>query len=116
MKILILDDDDTRHTLFKQNYSKHDLVHTYTADEAIDALKRGTYDVVFLDHDLGGKQMVDSWGEEPTGYTVAKWMAMNPERKPGQVYIHSLNPVGARNMHNILPGSKLAPGAWASKQ
>ena len=116
MKILILDDDLNRHELFKLNYAKHELTHVFTAEAAIDALKNNTFDVVCLDHDLGGMQMVDSWGTEPTGYDVAKWIAMHPERKPKLIYIHSYNPDGARNMHNILPGSILAPGMWAVRQ
>ncbi len=116
MKILILDDDTDRHAQFKLNYASHELTHVLTADEAIEALKHNIFDVVCLDHDLGGMQMVDSWGTEPTGYLVAKWIAMNPDRKPKMIYIHSFNPDGARNMHNILPGSILAPGMWKIKQ
>ena len=116
MKILILDDDENRHTLFDLNYRGHELIHVRTAAEAIGFLKSETFDVACLDHDLGGMQMVDSWGTEPTGYDVAKWIAMHPERKPKLIYIHSYNPDGARNMHNILPGSILAPGMWAVRQ
>jgi hypothetical protein len=61
-------------------------------------------------------QMVESGGKEPTGYDVAKWLSENPDRQPNQIYIHSLNTVGARNIHNILPSSKLAPKAWTVKQ
>ena len=116
MKILILDDDMNRHQLFDKNYAIHELVHVQTAQEAIDQLKVNTFDVVFLDHDLGGLQMVESGGKEPTGYDVAKWIAMNPERKPKQVFVHSLNPVGSQNIKNVLPSSILFPAAWTVQQ
>ena len=116
MKILILDDDLNRHELFKLNYSGHELTHVCTAAAAIESMTSNIFDVVFLDHDLGGRIYVDSFGEEQTGYTVAKWLGQNPDRKPRQIFIHSFNTVGARNMHNILPGSVLAPGCWAQKQ
>lgn len=115
MKILILDDDKIRHLLFKTNFVGHVLVHTYTAQEAIKALEEDLFEVAFLDHDLGGHSYVESEGEEETGYTVAKWLAEHPDRKPPIIHIHSYNPVGAQNMKNILPGSILSPGLWLNK-
>ena len=94
----------------------HDLTHVNTAAAAIEAFQKRIFDAAFLDHDLGGAVFVDSWGDEPTGYTVAKWLSQNPDRKPAQIFIHSYNPDGARNMHNLLPGSVLAPGVWLVKQ
>jgi CheY-like chemotaxis protein len=112
MKILILDDDNIRHIFFKKKFIGHDVESVYTAEAAIEALQRERYDAVFLDHDLGGHMFVDSYGQEATGYTVAKWLSENPDRKPEQIIIHSFNNVGAKNMHNILPGSIIAPGCW----
>lgn len=116
MKILILDDDMLRHYQFKQNFIGHAITDVQTVEAAIRYLKTEKFDAAFLDHDLGGHSMVDSFGEEPTGYTLAKWMAENPDRKPERIYIHSYNPVGAKNMQDLLPGSILAPGLWMVKQ
>lgn len=118
MKILILDDDRCRHIIFKRNFSPpHQLTHVETASEAIKALMNDTFDAVFLDHDLGGETFVDSFGTTlNTGYSVAKWLAEHPERTPKAIYIHSLNPIGAGNMHNLLPDSILAPGLWTAVQ
>ena len=58
---------------------------------------------------------VDSFGEEATGYTVAKWLRDHPDKKPNRIIIHSFNNVGAKNMQDILPGSILAPGYWIEK-
>jgi len=38
------------------------------------------FDYLFLDHDLGGKQMVNS--RENTGYEVAEWLSKNKLKKP----------------------------------
>ena len=116
MKILILDDDMLRHYQFKQNFIGHAITDVQTVEAAIRYLKTEKFDAAFLDHDLGGHSMVDSFGEEATGYTLAKWLSENPERKPEHIYIHSYNPVGAKNMQDLLPGSILAPGLWMVKQ
>lgn len=112
MNLLILDDDKIRHVFFKKNFSEHVITSVYTTEDAIQALQSETFDAVFLDHDLGGHMSVDSFGQETTGYTVAKWLSENPDRKPLNIIIHSFNNVGAKNMQNILPGSILAPGCW----
>lgn len=115
MKILILDDDETRHEQFRTNFAKHQLVHTYTVDEAIRALKIHRFDCIMLDHDLGGKSFVKSGGPEPTGYDVAVWIRSNLDYKP-EIYIHSMNPAGAKLMQSVIPWAELAPGIWTVEQ
>ena len=118
MKILILDDDLVRHQLFRDNfgYGLHDLTMVTTVDQTISKLALNNYDAVFLDHDLGGHQMVVSGGKEPTGYDVAVWLKNNPDRCPETVIIHSFNPDGARKMKELLPQAELVPGLWNMKQ
>lgn len=63
------------------------------------------YDIVFLDHDLGeGKR---------TGYDVVKFMVEH-NIKVGLVVIHTMNPVGADNIHTLLrnTGYKTIRGSW----
>lgn len=112
MNLLFLDDDLERHKLFKRKFIEHTVTPVYTAAEAIAELERHVFDAVFLDHDLGGHQFVDSNGPEPTGFTVARWMLNNPERIPPRVFVHSYNPVGAQNIKQILPQAILCPGVW----
>jgi CheY-like chemotaxis protein len=100
MKILILDDDQTRHDGFKKNLIGFDLEHTYTSKECIEKLKNNTYNMVLLDHDLGGQVFVDSG--ENTGWEVSEWLSKNPDKKPKHIIVHSWNPVGANNMKNVL--------------
>jgi len=115
--ILILDDDEIRHTLFSKKYGSHFvLYHVYTAQEAIKLLQMMSFNYIFLDHDLGGQIYVQSG--DGTGYEVALWLMNNKYIELNtnvQVFIHSYNPVGAQNMKNVLPNATLAPGLWLEK-
>lgn len=97
-RVLFLDDDPGRHKAVKHIFL-HD--EAYTAQDAIQKLQDALYDVVFLDHDLGGMEMVESNGSEETGYTVAKWIAANKPTIP-LIVVHSLNPVGSENIASLL--------------
>ena len=100
-KILILDDDHVRHQQFANKYATEDLTQVHTSVEAIAKLKEHKFDYVFLDHDLGGEQMVDSG--PGTGYEVAEWIANNEDSHPKKcVILHSLNPPGRKNMCTVL--------------
>jgi len=109
MNILILDDDQDRHIGFNTALipQGHKLTSVYTAKECIEKLTNNTYDMVLLDHDLGGEVYVDSGLN--TGWEVAKWLYDNPDKKPERVIIHSYNPVGAHNMKNLIEGSITVP-------
>ena len=116
MRLLILDDDQIRHNHFKKLYSEENITHVYTAEETINTLKsEEPFDYIFLDHDLGGQQMVESG--KGTGYEVAQWIADNPECLPNnQIVIHSLNPWGRENMkhalYKVTRDITDAPGCW----
>lgn len=107
MKIFILEDDENRNRIFQNMFKKHDLIMTEFAIEAIKSIHIKKYDIIFLDHDLGGRQMVDS-SYENTGYTVAKEI-INSINKHTRVIIHSFNPVGAKNMNDILIHAERRP-------
>lgn len=114
MKILILEDNTDRVILFDKWLSAYLPAYVSNAKLCIHLLETKEWDVLFLDHDLGGEEMVSSG--PGTGYEVAQWLCEHPERIPGQVILHSLNPVGRKNMYDIL--SKVtsvvenAPGCW----
>jgi CheY-like chemotaxis protein len=111
MRILILDDDNIRHVEFAKRLHAHKVIHTYTAEDCIDALKnRSNFDICFLDHDLGGEVYVESG--KNTGYEVTEWLMNNPEKQPDRIVVHSLNPAGVQNMVNCLPKAEAIPFAW----
>jgi ActR/RegA family two-component response regulator len=112
MKILILDDDQTRHKEFNRRLIGNTVKNVFTVSETIEALKNESWDYIFLDHDLGGKTFVNSGGSEETGWDVAVWLSENPDRQPKTIIIHSFNPCGAKNMKSLLPNAEIIPGAW----
>ncbi|HON84207.1 MAG TPA: response regulator [Caldisericia bacterium] len=112
-KILILDDDQIRHDAFKRALIGHLITHVYTSKECIEKLNTETWDIVFLDHDLGEQVYIPSG--ENTGYEVAEWLRDNPEKQPKQIIIHSYNSIGARNMLSLLPKAVYHPGCWMYK-
>jgi len=75
-----------------------------TADEAIQALATGKYDVASLDHDLSeAATMGCASPKEKTGYTVVCWLEEHPHFWPEDgVYVHSMNPVGATKMRAVI--------------
>ena len=101
MKVFVLEDDPNRVEWMKKNFSpKLEWDLTDQADEAVAILKKEKYDLIFLDHDLGGEQMVDS-SVYNTGYTVAKKIH-ETKNKDTIVIVHSYNPDGAKNMIDVM--------------
>lgn len=116
MKILILDDDQVRHTTYAQEYAGHYVRHVYTYFEFLSDLDGGSpWDLIHLDHDLGdlqtGDTYVDGWGStcEYNGRHAARAICELPDnRLPSQVIIQSVNPVGAKAMLQMLQRREVA--------
>ena len=100
MKILFLDDDNVRHVQFKSviQKDKHEIDYVYTSTACISKLKNNNYDIIFLDHDLGGQIYVEE--TKGSGYEVALYIENKLDKKslPKNVIIHSFNPAGAERM------------------
>ncbi len=116
-RILVLDDDPTRHEGFDRMFSgQAEVTHAYGYDDAIKILESNpAFDVMYFDHDLGdfgedpmGYSHDDSqvlWtkntgGKERTGADVALYITrVLPEEKwPKRAVIHSWNPSGSVNI------------------
>lgn len=79
-----------------------------TVDECIALLKRGSVDIVSLDHDLSEPQQEVVWEDgvhdfEPTGYTVACWLEQQAvegrwELVPLDLRCHSNNSSGRKRI------------------
>ena len=108
MKIFILEDDPNRMVKFMKELTGHRVDHAETVDIGFAMIKADKYDLLFLDHDLGGAQMVDS-SEENTGYELAKLITSSTSNKETPCIIHSCNPVGADNMVKVLPHAHRIP-------
>jgi CheY-like chemotaxis protein len=107
MKILIVEDSQDRIAWFETALEKHELTISLDAATGKAAVASTKFDVIFLDHDLGGEQMVDSRNEN-TGYQVAKTITTS-KNSDTPVVIHSYNPVGAANMQSVLPHAVIRP-------
>lgn len=108
MKIFVLDDMQARHDAYKKKFPCAEITSIYDAIGAIAHLTEHlhTYDLICLDHDLGGKVFVDI-EDENTGSTVAKFLA-DKEIKC-RIIIHSLNIWGVKNMLQYLPQAEYNP-------
>lgn len=96
MRIFILEDDKERIKTFKRKLIGHEVVLAETAQQAInilgtrkDADNESLFDLIFLDHDLGGKQYVDSF-DKNTGSEVVRWMIRDMGLCP-TIIVHSMN-------------------------
>jgi hypothetical protein len=106
MRVFILEDDENRIVGFEHAGVGHDLTirrWNAHADGAYAAYEKyGPFDLLLLDHDLGGRAGV-MYSDDETGTAFVKWLGApkNVEEQP-TVIIHSWNPGGARNMRGIL--------------
>ena len=105
--ILVLDDDKKRLATFRnilegRDYKNVEYLENAPASVSLLATL-DHWDVVFLDHDLGGGAWQNS-SESDTGAEVARWIA---EHRPviRQIVLHSHNPAGAHYMLKILWGN-----------
>lgn len=101
MKIFILEDDPVRVNAFVQAGIGQELT---IAQDFEGAVKKFTppYDLILLDHDLGGHQFVQNDGREKTGFDFVLWLVAENHRPVAPVVIHSYNPDGAASMKAVL--------------
>lgn len=110
MKILLLEDEPERIKKVKYATIGHHMDIATTAKGTIHLLSTlrayEAYDIISLDHDLGGEIMTPS--NENSGFAVAKQAAeLLPILWPRAVIVHSFNPIGATNMIKTLEKTHL---------
>lgn len=96
--VLFLDDDPTRQRRFAAANPGTRI--TSTAAETIAMLMVQPWEVVHLDHDLGGEVYVDS-NREDTGMEVVRWILANRPRI-GRIVVHTWNTVAGPRMSEDL--------------
>jgi hypothetical protein len=105
MNVLFLDDDARRIESFRRRVPR--AVTVETAEECIARLEDGArdparpaWDLVFLDHDLGGEFFVES--ERPdTGMEVVRWVLVHRPRV-GKFVVHTHNLPAGDEMERLL--------------
>ncbi|HEX8708020.1 MAG TPA: cyclic-phosphate processing receiver domain-containing protein [Pyrinomonadaceae bacterium] len=103
-RVLIVEDDSTRCSWFRQKFSARPVDLTCDVKEAARWLAEREYTMILLDHDLVEEHYFsDEPDDERTGYAVASWLAAHPDRqREAVVIIHSLNYLGAQRMLDLL--------------
>ena len=101
--ILFLDDSRARINYFRSKVPNATIV--MSAQKCIEKLSRGDeYEILFLDHDLGGEVYVDSHSKN-SGMEVVRWIeSHNPIIK--QIIVHSHNYYAAQDMVDRLRKKK----------
>jgi CheY-like chemotaxis protein len=114
-RVFVLEDSSERIKQFKQRFLEQGWIGYFsvTASDAIRNLDLLRFDLIFLDHDLGGQVYVNK-DEKNTGSEVARWIREHPVVCP--IIIHSLNPAGAEYMKSILPKAVHIPFVWNKKE
>jgi hypothetical protein len=117
-RILFLDDDANRYRVFNNlimdsnhnvrtnelELDEFEVTWVETSKAAIKLLQdpEKHFHYVFLDHDLGGEVYVASG--EHTGWEVANFIN-DRKLKFEAVILHTMNPIGADNMKQLIPES-----------
>lgn len=104
-RIFILEDNSERNAFFRRvlpvKFPSASIEMYEDAESAIKALDKDRhYDIILLDHDLGGKVFVKS-SDPNTGYQVAKHIKEN-NISYGQCITHTQNPAGGENIASLL--------------
>jgi CheY-like chemotaxis protein len=104
-RVLILDDNESRHREFQKILADSERTHVWTASQAIDALRDNPpYDLLCLDHDLGDQRNRLLLTPPGDGADVAVFINIKLEKNkyPKRVLIHSWNPTGAQRMADLI--------------
>jgi CheY-like chemotaxis protein len=102
MKIFVLEDDPIRIEWFKKRFIGHEVTYVDSCTQ-VDQFQ-GPYDLICLDHDLGGRQLED---HEDNGLAFVRLINDRIER--ANVIIHSFSPWGAMNMKGVCEKAFIAP-------
>jgi len=96
-KIFVLDDEIARISWFQKNWTNVEYAHDPVQAEKL--LSENDYDLIFLDHDLGGAYERGPLGD---GIDLARVMVEKEIHKDTPIVVHSLNYDGAGNMLDTL--------------
>lgn len=101
MKILVLEDSSERNKYFSRVFLNQELIITNNINSFTELISQLKFQVIFLDHDLGGHQMVES-SNYNTGFTATKLINESKQNDKSLIVIHSFNNIGAKNMYDNL--------------
>ncbi|HYO62231.1 MAG TPA: cyclic-phosphate processing receiver domain-containing protein [Pyrinomonadaceae bacterium] len=107
LSVFLLDDDEARHRWFAKRFRRDHLDVAVEPAHAIELLQTNRYDAIFLDHDLLPEHYhAETLEDKLTGYEVAEWLALHPERQAASaIIVHTRNADGAWKMVRRLQDS-----------
>jgi len=100
IRVFLLDDDQRRHKWFRTRFKGDFVDIAEDVPRAREMLGAGSYDAIFLDHDLHPEHYhAESTDDERTGYAVALWLSTNPDiQRASTILVHTRNADGAMRM------------------
>ena len=100
IRVFLLDDDVRRHRWFAKRFKGDFIDIADNVAQAQEMLRAGSYDAIFLDHDLHPEHYhATSTDDERTGYAIALWLGANPElQRASTILVHTRNADGAMRM------------------
>lgn len=101
-RVFFLDDLNQRKRAFRNHSGHHEIDFASTGQQAAEMLKANTYDLIFLDYDLGASYPKGCGLEVQTGLDVAAALAECDHLRDALVFIHSLSEEAAIEMKKVL--------------
>jgi hypothetical protein len=100
IRVFLLDDDVRRHRWFAKRFKGDFIDIADNVAQAQQMLGAGSYDAIFLDHDLHPEHYhATSTDDERTGYAIALWLGANPDlQRASTILVHTRNADGAMRM------------------
>ncbi len=94
ISVFLLDDDQRRHRWFEKRFIGDELDIAETVEDAKTFLSEGSYDAIFLDHDLlpHHYETNDHDDYANTGYAIAEWLHERSDlQRAATIIVHTRN-------------------------
>ena len=108
ISVFLLDDDQRRHRWFKKRFQGDDVTIAETVEEAKKHLTEGSFDAIFLDHDLLPEhyESNDHDDFDRTGYAIAEFLHEKKDlQRAATIIVHTRNADAAIRMVQKLRDS-----------
>ncbi len=94
ISVFLLDDDRRRHQWFEKRFQGDNLEIAETVEEAKEVLEKGSFDAIFLDHDLLPHHYKSNDHDDyaTTGFAIAEWLNERQDlHRAATVIVHTRN-------------------------
>jgi len=94
ISVMLLDDDERRHRWFRKRFTGDTVDIAENVEEAKELLSHGSYDAIFLDHDLLPHHYESNDHDDfaSTGYAIAEFLNDRPElQRASTIIVHTRN-------------------------